>query len=43
MNNEHVRLLGIFLTEIALGCRVLDIRKPPRLDLEVEIVSPSEV
>ena len=43
MNNEHVRLLGIFLTEIALGCRVLDIRKPPRLDLEVEIVSQHQV
>lgn len=43
MNNEHVRLLGILLTELALGWQVLDIRKSPRLDLEVELVGLDEV
>ena len=43
MSNEHIRLLGILLTELALGCRVLDVRKTPRQDLEVEIVSFNEV
>ncbi|KAL8791758.1 MAG: hypothetical protein Q9195_005634 [Heterodermia aff. obscurata] len=44
MRDEHVRLLGIVLTEIMTGCPVLDVKRysnvPTRIELEVVTGTP---
>ena len=39
MSDEHVRLLGIVLTEIMTGCPVLNVNKVPNAEIELEVVT----
>ena len=39
MSDEHVRLLGIVLTELMTGCPVLNVKKVPNAEIELEVVT----